>query len=546
MYQRVFGSQTRLIAVCAGALVMALHAAPAAADAAKCEQTISKETAKYEIAVQKALSKCQDALAKGKIPGPCPDSDASGKISSALSKFQDKVSGACTSLTPTDIGWSGLIKECNGGSRDGLSCTKNSDCEGQCAGGGEPGAPCTSNGNCPAACVGGSNPGESCKGGGATQCVLDGGACTDLGTCSNPPGGTCDPADGCPSVADDSAPFANCAGPMATITDVENCIVCNTNANANVVTNFAWGARRPPFGNPAFGLPDNGDDGKSLLNCSRTLGKSTGKYFQKIRKATQKCTAGILKAPGGGLLCPDAKMTDAFSKAKAKLDDKISKKCDVLSQTTNLSQVLPLDPLADSLTPLPTTDQSWGDVASSLSNKIGTCSDAFAVPGVLIDTCRSNCGNGQVDPGEDCDDGNVVNGDTCPADCHLNSTCTMNGTKTVTVSIASDDPTVLPLGALQTYLSYDDTKVSLPGTGSGAGVAISSGAFTVAVNDVDYAVTVLLLDPADVGTPPYTATFNVCGAAVVTAADFNCMVLSAADAATATPAYGVTCSVSVM
>ena len=32
--------------------------------------------------------------------------------------------------------------------------------------------------------------------------------------------------------------------------------------------------------------------------------------------------------------------------------------------------------------------------------------------------CISNsCGNGVVDPGEECDDGNIKNGDGCSADC---------------------------------------------------------------------------------------------------------------------------------
>src|SRR4051812_30993373 len=47
------------------------------------------------------------------------------------------------------------------------------------------------------------------------------------------------------------------------------------------------------------------------------------------------------------------------------------------------------------------------------------CDDGNAVNG---DTCDINCttpgcGNGVVDPGEQCDDGNAVNGDTCDINC---------------------------------------------------------------------------------------------------------------------------------
>src|SRR5262249_55894521 len=61
MYQRASHSQTRrLAAAVAGVFALALSASAARADTAKCISTISKATAKYEIAVQKALGKCED------------------------------------------------------------------------------------------------------------------------------------------------------------------------------------------------------------------------------------------------------------------------------------------------------------------------------------------------------------------------------------------------------------------------------------------------------------------------------------------------------
>jgi len=49
------------------------------------------------------------------------------------------------------------------------------------------------------------------------------------------------------------------------------------------------------------------------------------------------------------------------------------------------------------------------------------CDDGNSVNG---DGCDDNCtftacGNGIVSPGEDCDDGNTQNGDSCPAGCHF-------------------------------------------------------------------------------------------------------------------------------
>jgi cysteine-rich repeat protein len=51
------------------------------------------------------------------------------------------------------------------------------------------------------------------------------------------------------------------------------------------------------------------------------------------------------------------------------------------------------------------------------------CDDGNAIEG---DACDSNCtlpgcGNNIVDPGEDCDDGNLIDGDTCESDCTLPS-----------------------------------------------------------------------------------------------------------------------------
>src|SRR5262249_61870041 len=118
---------------------------------------------------------------------------------------------------------------------------------------------------------------------------------------------------------------ANGAAPRATVAVVTRGLECNANSDAAVATGFAYGARRPPFGDPGFGLPDDGDSGKGVLGCQRALGKAVSKYFQKVRKATQKCTDGVLK--GKTMSCPDSKLTDTISKAQAKVTDFITKKC---------------------------------------------------------------------------------------------------------------------------------------------------------------------------------------------------------------------------
>jgi cysteine-rich repeat protein len=175
---------------------------------------------------------------------------------------------------------------------------------------------------------------------------------------------------------------------------------------------------------------------------------------------------------------------------------------------------------------------------------LATCSDGLT----LGKSCATNCGNGQIDIGEDCDDGNVLDGDSCPANCKLNTACAVTGTKTVTFNVST--PAGLgPLGALKAYLAYDNTKVNIPGTGAAAGGSVTAGAFAQSVNDLDSAIIVVLDDPADIGTPPFTVQVNVCSGASVTAADFSCLVQQAGafDMMGAVEnASGVSCSVTVM
>jgi len=64
----------------------------------KCQRTIGKETGKFLAKRSKALSKCWDAVAKGKVAGPCPapgDGKAVAAIAKAESKKVAKICKAC-------------------------------------------------------------------------------------------------------------------------------------------------------------------------------------------------------------------------------------------------------------------------------------------------------------------------------------------------------------------------------------------------------------------------------------------------------------------
>ena len=60
-------------------------------------------------------------------------------------------------------------------------------------------------------------------------------------------------------------------------------------------------------------------------------------------------------------------------------------------------------------------------------------------------TCRpSTCGNGHVEPPEQCDDGNRISGDGCSADCRFESSPTSTSTPTVTNTATPNGPTGTP------------------------------------------------------------------------------------------------------
>jgi cysteine-rich repeat protein len=99
-----------------------------------------------------------------------------------------------------------------------------------------------------------------------------------------------------------------------------------------------------------------------------------------------------------------------------------------------------------------------------------------------------NCGNGQMDPGETCDDGNTASGDGCSA------SCTNENTTTPKVNIGVDKPTVM------TELNKN---VMLTVTLTG------EGGFDETVN-----LTAVVLDGAGATIPGWTVMFNNASVAV--------------------------------
>lgn len=123
--------------IAAFALATTAHAAP---DPLKCQQEIVKDLSKYVQAKNKALQKCNEAVVKGKILGPCPDATAAGKITKADSKLRSGVSKKCggstksctdgDAISPASISWPATCPNFESGSCNNLigNCNDISDC----------------------------------------------------------------------------------------------------------------------------------------------------------------------------------------------------------------------------------------------------------------------------------------------------------------------------------------------------------------------------------------------------------------------------------
>lgn len=144
-------TKCRTLLVSTAALaVLVVGAAPASADPATCRRSINANLGKFVQAKLKLLQKCEDAVVRGKIAGPCPDVGTAAKITRAAGKLRRAVSQRCGGVdrncgiggddeTLASIGWnvgscpgletavcSNSIDDCNGV----VDCV---DCVGQAA-----------------------------------------------------------------------------------------------------------------------------------------------------------------------------------------------------------------------------------------------------------------------------------------------------------------------------------------------------------------------------------------------------------------------------
>ncbi len=159
------------------------------------------------------------------------------------------------------------------------------------------------------------------------------------------------------------------------------------------------------------------------------------------------------------------------------------------------------------------------------------------------------CGNGIVEPGETCDDGNTVTNppaDLCPEDCTI-ITCTPSGSQLEAVVEFSSPRAV---GSIAVVVQYPDGTVQIPGTAAdstvGARVTNRPSGFLADIFDFDFALRVALVGTrAITGNQLFRIQFDLCrNASPPPAQAFRCTVQEANDTSFQ-PISGVTCSVSL-
>jgi cysteine-rich repeat protein len=178
------------------------------------------------------------------------------------------------------------------------------------------------------------------------------------------------------------------------------------------------------------------------------------------------------------------------------------------------------------------------------------CDDGNLTSG---DGCDANCqptgcGNGLIVPPETCDDGNTSDADACPSDCIVDDCTPNSGTDgPVSVNVAGSDV----IAAVRVLVDYPEGKVFIPGSGGAIPVGIltdSPGLSSVTPNDYDHALQALVQDTS--GSTILGLLFKIhfesCnGANAITAGDFTCTVIDAADTNGSIIPSGVTCAVTV-
>jgi cysteine-rich repeat protein len=148
------------------------------------------------------------------------------------------------------------------------------------------------------------------------------------------------------------------------------------------------------------------------------------------------------------------------------------------------------------------------------------------------------CGNGDLDGGETCDDGNTSDYDQCPSDCRVDACTPVVGGTLVNAVLSFESPGV-PIAGLEILIDYPEGKLDYA-----SAQPLVSGFF--APQDFGHALFVVRASATGIPSGTVLRTrYDACtGAPAPANGDFGCEVRLAVDAAT-NGVEGVTCTVTL-
>jgi cysteine-rich repeat protein len=154
------------------------------------------------------------------------------------------------------------------------------------------------------------------------------------------------------------------------------------------------------------------------------------------------------------------------------------------------------------------------------------------LPSVTATPSGAVCGNGVIESGEDCDDGNTVNCDSCPSNCKTSTApiaCPTTGVRHAqTIHLEAPAGAVLSGGLF--CIDYPSGVVALPGTGNVSGRVTGLSGGVPFLNDFDNAAQLsFVVNPGQAQLNP-VISFDLCtGHTAPLPTAFQCVTKSASN-----------------
>jgi cysteine-rich repeat protein len=293
----------------------------------------------------------------------------------------------------------------------------------------------------------------------------------------------------------------------------------------------------------------------AILDPASTLSKCASgqkKCVSKLAKALLTCAGKNATKPDpvATAACyqkAEDKFTGGLDPAKgcfAKLENKVPNDCIATGLSADILE--DTQQVADLLTTALQCGNGNVDAGEQCDDGNQVCGDA------CTDLCRvEQCGDGVQTCGESCDDGNTSNADTCPADCDIDA-CTPNVPSSQVATVSFNAPSTV--SGISVVLDYPEGKVVVSGSGPLAtGIFGLPAGTSFAPNDLDHALRLAITNNNTFGGfgtsgQLFKVDFLTCsGASAPVPGDFTCTVLGASGPAPgfADLTAGTTCSVTV-